>query len=275
MTRPISQPHVDIGGGHTLHVRDWGGGPTVLLMAGWAMDSRIWGETMTMLNDAGLRTVAYDRRGHGRSSDPGVVDYDLLADDLAAVIDQLDLRDVTIVAHSGAGGEAIRYLTRHGARRVAALVLVGATGPMMRQAEDNPAGVPGEMIDVMIDQLATNLVDWLDQNAEPFAPGSPKRSVDWLGGMVLDTSRRMLVDLQRVIANADQRQEAAALRLPVAIIHGDLDASAPVDLTARRYAELIPGARLSIYAGVAHGVMITHARRLSDEIAAFVREGDV
>ena len=103
-------PFIEIDGGHKLHVRDWGSGPTILLMAGWAMDSRLWSETMTTLNDAGFRTVAYDRRGHGRSTDPGVVDYDMLADDLAKVINSLHLKEVTLVAHSGAGGETIRYV---------------------------------------------------------------------------------------------------------------------------------------------------------------------
>ena len=163
-----------------------------MLLAGWAMDGRPWGETMVALNARGLRTVAYDRRGHGRSTDPGRMDYDLLACDLAASV---------------------------------------------------------------------------DASAEPFAPGATRRTQDWLGAMVLDTSRRMAVDFQRVIAEADLTAEAAATRLPVTIVHGDRDASAPPDLTGRRYAEMISGAALVIYEGMAHGVLVTHAQRLADEIA--------
>lgn len=136
--RGVTPPFVEIAGGHQLFVRDWGAGPPVLLLAGWAMDSRIWGETMMALNGHGLRTIAYDRRGHGRSTDPGTTDYDSLADDLCAVLDTLDLQNVTLVCHSGAGGEAIRYVSRHGEARLARIVLVGATGPRMLASVDNP-----------------------------------------------------------------------------------------------------------------------------------------
>ena len=131
--RPQTPAWIGIGGGHGLFVRDWGEGPPVVLLSSWAMDSTLWGQTMAMLNDHGLRTIAYDRRGHGRSTDPGGMDYDTLADDLQAVLSQLDLKGVTLVAHSGAGGEAIRYVSRHGAARLRRLVLVGATGPCMRR----------------------------------------------------------------------------------------------------------------------------------------------
>lgn len=263
----MSAPFVEIAGGHLLFVRDWGAGPPVVLLAGWAMDSRLWGETMLALNAHGLRTVAYDRRGHGCSTDPGRIDYDLLADDLAAVLGTLELSGVTLVAHSGAAGEAIRYVTRHGVDRLACIVLVGATGPRMLAGDGNPSGVPEEALAIVLGQLTGDLASWVDVNAEPFAPGTSRRTLDWLGAMVLDTSRRMVVDFQRVIAEADLTAEAGALKLPVTIVHGDRDASAPLDLTGRRYAELIPDATLVVYDGVAHGVMVTHAARLANEIA--------
>jgi pimeloyl-ACP methyl ester carboxylesterase len=267
MTRQASQPHVEIGNGHHLFLRDWGEGPSVVLLAGWGMDSRLWGDVMLGLNARGLRTIAYDRRGHGRSTDPGIVNYDLLADDLATVLATLDLHDVTIVAHSGAGGEALRYLARHGANRVARLMLVGASGPCMLVSEDNPDGIPVAMLEAVVQQLETDLAGWIDANAEPFAPGASRRVIDWLGAMVMDTSRRMIIDFQREIATADLTAEAASLTVPVTIIHGDRDASAPIDLTARRYAQIIPGAEFCLYEGVAHGVMVTHADRLATDIA--------
>lgn len=152
----MSPAFVARGDGHALFVRDWGEGPPVLLLAGWAMDSRIWGETMLALNAAGLRTIAYDRRGHGRSTDWGGHDFDALADDLAAVIAALDLSDVTLVAHSGAGGEAIRFCSRHGGGRVARLVLVGATGPRVL-APPGEDGVDPAMLDALCTQLAGDL----------------------------------------------------------------------------------------------------------------------
>ncbi len=264
----MSAPFVDLPGGHQLFVRDWGNGKPVVLLAGWAMDSRIWYETMLALNAAGLRTIAYDRRGHGRSTDPGGFDYDSLADDLAAVLGALDLSDVTLVAHSGAGGEAIRYVSRHGASRITRIILVGATGPRMLSGMDHPDGVTPAMLDALSAQLAIDLSGWVDQNIEPFAPGTSSRVNEWMATMVLDCSRRAVVDFQRTIVEADLIAEAAALDLPVTIIHGDRDVSAPIDLTARRYAALIRSAELVVYEGVAHGVMITDASRLARDIAA-------
>jgi non-heme chloroperoxidase len=276
--QPISSPHsssmspayVEIGHGHRLSVRDWGRGPAVLLMAGWAMDSRLWGETMLAMNAHGLRTIAYDRRGHGRSTDPGRLDYDLLSDDLAAVLEALDLTDVTLVAHSAAAGEAIRYITRRGSSRLRRLILTAATGPFLVNTPENPLGIPEEALGSVIKQLAENLDGWLDENTRPFAPTASERTLQWLQLMVRDASRRALIDLQVAASKADFRNEAANLRLPVTIIHGDRDVSAPLDLTARRYASLIPQAELVIYEGAAHGPMVTHAARLAADIASRV-----
>lgn len=127
--------------GCDLFVRDWGEGPPVLLMAGWAMTSDLWGPVMLRLNKAGLRTISYDRRGHGRSGDPGKIDYDLLADDLADVMAALDLKDCTIVAHSAAGGEVARSIARNGADRIGRLILVGSTLPGLRRSPSNPQGL--------------------------------------------------------------------------------------------------------------------------------------
>lgn len=265
---------VDIADGHRLYVRDWGQGPPVVLLSGWAMDGSIWGATMTALNDHGLRTVTFDRRGHGRSTDPGGFEYDLLADDLDRVLSVLDLRDVVLVAHSGAAGEAIRYVARHGEARLSRLILVGATGPCMRRRPDNPSGFSDEAIEAVMRQLDEDLAGWIDANAEPFAPGATRRTLDWLAQMVLNTSRRAVLDFQREIIDADLRTEAAAVRLPVSLIHGDLDVSAPLDLTARRYAEIIPGAELIVYSGAAHGMMVTHASRLGQDIASIARSGE-
>jgi pimeloyl-ACP methyl ester carboxylesterase len=260
-------PFVEAAGGHRLFVRDWGAGPPVVLLAGWALDSRTWGETMLELNSHGLRTIAYDRRGHGRSTDPGAADYDSLADDLGAVLDSLDLTGVTLVCHSGAGGEAIRYTSRRGAARLARIVLVGATGPKMMTDADDPLGATIEMVDALMTQLTTDLAGWIDANAAPFAPGAPGRVIGWMSTMMLDCSRRILLDFQRAIVVADLRDEARSLPVPVTIIHGDQDVSAPIDLTARRYAELIPDVELVIYEGAAHGLMVTHAQRLGTDIA--------
>lgn len=262
----MSPAFIPRGKGHALFVRDWGAGSPVVLMAGWAMDGRIWGETMLHLNAAGLRTIAYDRNGHGRSTDREGYDYDSLADDLGALLETLDLTGVTLVAHSGAGGEAIRYLSRHGRSRIARLILVGATGP--RVVGEN--GITPEMVDGLCGQLSSDLSGWIDANIDPFAPGAPNRVNEWMAAMVLDCSRRAVVAFQRTIALSDLSAEAAALDLPVTIIHGDRDVSAPLESSGRVYAATIPGAKLIVYDGVAHGVMVTHASQLADDIARSV-----
>ncbi|WAJ26105.1 alpha/beta fold hydrolase [Antarcticirhabdus aurantiaca] len=266
----MSAPFVEIGGGHQLFLSDWGSGLPIVLLAGWGMDSRIWGEVMVGLNARGLRTIAYDRRGHGRSTDPGRVDYEDLADDLAAVLTALDLRGVSLVAHSGAAGEAIRFLLRHGTERTARLVLVGATGPRMMSDRDGWPGLTPEMAGAMRARLAADLPGWIEENIELFAPGRRAALLAWMSGMVQDTSRRILLDFQDAILSSDLRRDAARLKLPVTIIHGDRDASAPIDLTARAYARLIPGAELVVYEGGAHGLMVTHADRLAADIAGRV-----
>ena len=264
----MTAPFVEIADGHRLFVRDWGRGAPVLLLASWGMDSSVWADTMTGLNAQGLRTIAYDRRGHGRSSDPGSVDFDGLADDLAAVITQLGLSDLTVVAHSCAAGEVLRYIGRHGAERIGRIVMVGAQGPCLPAGPGNEQGIPREAIEALMAELADNLPAWLDANIEPFAPGAGQRTLDRLIAGVFACSRRVLLDLQREIVETDLREEAAALRVPVTLIHGDRDASAPLDLTGRRYAALIPGADLLVYEGIAHGVMVTHAARLARDIAS-------
>jgi non-heme chloroperoxidase len=264
----MSAAFVSIGNGHQLYVRDWGDGEPVVLLAGWAMDSRGWGDTMVRLNAAGLRTVAYDRRGHGRSTDPGRCDYDTLASDLAAVLDKLALERAVLVGHSGAGGEILRYLSRHGSGRVKCIILVGATGPRMLASKDDPRGVPPEMVEPIVQRLVEDLSGWIAENIEPFAPSADAVTLRWLSSMPLDTSRRTLMQFQRAILTTDFTEEARAVKVPVTLIHGDNDLSAPVEWTAQRYIELMPRAQLVLYQGAAHGLMITHAARLAADIAA-------
>ena len=201
---------------------------------------------------------------------PEALCYNDLADDLAAVLNSLSLRDVTLVCHSGASGEAIRYVSRHGTDRLARLILVGPTGPCMMAHGAEPAGLTPEMAERLSAQLATDLAGWIDENLEPFAPGHPARLGHWMATMVQNCSRRILLDFQKAIIEADLRAEVSKLNLPVTIIHGDQDVSAPIDLTARRYAALVHNAELLIYEDAAHGLMITHAARLTDDISARV-----
>lgn len=165
----------------TLFVRDWGEGEPIVFLAGWTLSSDAWAYQMVPLSRR-LRCVAIDRRGHGRSDDPGCgYDFDTLADDVAAVLDALDLNNVTLVAHSFASGEAVRYLTRHGTRRVKRLLLLApAALPYLRQTDDNPMGLPQSAIDDTIATIGRDFPSWIEANAAPyFNPPASRAVVDW------------------------------------------------------------------------------------------------
>jgi pimeloyl-ACP methyl ester carboxylesterase len=259
-----------------LFHRSLGAGRPVVFLASWSLPSDSWFGPMLAMRDAGLRAVAYDRRGHGRSEDPGHgFDYDTLADDLADVLAGLDLSGVTLVAMSGAAGEAVRYLTRHGAHlgtgRIAGLALVGPTTPLLAQRPDNPAGVPAEVFAALRQELRSDFPLWLARNARAF--GGPKASdakLDWLCRLAAQASLPGLLDFNRSLTETDFRAELGALRLPVLVIQGDADETCPIGLTGRPTAALVPGARLLTIPGGPHGLIVSDPERLSAALVEFV-----
>jgi pimeloyl-ACP methyl ester carboxylesterase len=245
-------------------------------MAGWTLSSEMWAYQMEPLSRQGFRCIAYDRRAHGRSSDPGRgFDYDTLADDLADVIRVLGLENVTLVAHSFASGEVVRYLTRHGSKRVARVALVApAAIPFLLRTDDNPAGIPEPVFDQARDAFLSDFAGWAQANAEPyFVPGTSRAAIDWTIRMMMQTSLQAAGELNRVQVTTDFRPELGQIDVPVLIVHGDRDASAPIELTARPAAALIPGARLVVYEGGPHGLYFTHQRELNQDLVRFVQNG--
>lgn len=256
--------------GTRLFVRDWGSGQPIVFLSGWTLSSDAWAYQMTPLSER-LRCIAIDRRAHGRSDDPGRgFDYDTLADDVAAVLDELDLTNVTLVAHSLGGSEAVRYLTRHGTRRVKRLLLLAPAGlPCRRQLEGND-GVPDEAIEQLADAVGHDFPGWIDANAAPyFMPDTPRAVADWTARDMTRTSLLATVALTRLQMTTDFRPELSRLDVPTLVIHGDADVSAPIDLTGRRVAAMVPGARLVVYEGAPHGLYFTHQQRLNEDIARF------
>ena len=263
--------------GVDLFVRDWGTGRPILFLAGWTLTSDMWAYQMEPLVREGFRCIAYDRRAHGDSSDPGTgFDFDTLADDLATVIEALDLRDATVVAHSFASGEIVRYLGRHSGRGVSrVLLLAPASVPCRVKRSDNPTGIDQAQIEALLAQLEDDFAGWIEANTEPyFGPGAPAALTELTTLSMLQTSPLATVELTRIQMTTDFRAELAKIDLPTLVIHGDSDASAPVELTGRPAAELIPGARLVVYEGAPHGLYFTHRRRLNADIVAFARAGD-
>lgn len=257
--------------GTQLFVRSYGQGPTIFFAAGWCLPSDMWAYQITPLVARGWRCVAYDRRGHGRSDDPGRgYDYDTLAGDLDTVAAALDVTDATLVAYSLGSGEAVRYLGRLGTQRFKRLLLLAPSTPYLARTADNPQGIDPALIAQGRAAMAADFPRWLDDNEKPFVvPSTSPGMRQWLKTLMLQASMPALLECNRIMAITDFRPELRALDLPVQIIQGDRDASLPLDLTGRPSAQAIRGASLTVYEGAPHGLFVTHAERLNDDIESF------
>jgi non-heme chloroperoxidase len=260
-----------------LFYRDWGAGEPVIFCAAWALSSVAWQYQMTAVLDSGRRALAYDRRGHGRSDDPGGgFDYDTLADDLAALIDRLDLHGVTLVAHSMASGEVIRYLTRHGQDRVDGLVLLAPTTPFPLKTADNPDGVDGALFAERRAQWRCDFAQWVLDNEGPYmGDGLPGCAVSSLlreqtKTDMLTTTLQAVIEFQRTGVETDFREELTRVTVPTLVIQGDCDASAPLPLTGSRTAALIRDCHLVVYENAPHGLYLSHRDRLNRDLLAFI-----
>jgi pimeloyl-ACP methyl ester carboxylesterase len=256
--------------GTSLFVRDWGAGRPVLFLSGWALPSDFWGYQMLALARKGYRAIAYDRRGHGRSADPGRgYDHDTLADDLAAIIAGRSLDGVTIVAHSMGGTEVARYFARHGGRGVARVILVGTITPCLMKRPDNVGGVDPATLAAGAELLARDFPAWIAANTKPFfTPETSAAMVAWGQNMMMSTSLLAAAQLAQANFTTDFRADVQRIKVPTHIIHGDRDASAPLALTARATAALLPQATLSFYEGAPHGLPLTHVERLNADLLA-------
>jgi non-heme chloroperoxidase len=265
-------PYIETRDGQRLFFTDWGKGRPIVFLGAWGLPSEMWEYQMVPLSDR-FRCVAFDRRGHGRSTRPGGgFDYDTLSDDVAMALESLDLQDVTLVGMSMAGGELVRYMTRHGGRRVSRLVFVAtAATPFVTRTADNPAGIPAEAFEAFRrNQLLRDYPKWLEDNRLPFFTANTSRALqDWVRGMMLGTSLKALLECNRSLASTDFRIELPKIAVPTLVIHGDKDASAPLDLTGRPTAAMIGGAQLKVYEGGPHGLFVTHMERLTTDIAQF------
>jgi non-heme chloroperoxidase len=266
------QPYIETSDGTLLFYEDWGAGNPILFIHGLVLSSQVWRYNMLPLSDRGFRCVAYDRRGHGRSTQPGGgYDYDTLADDLACVINQLDLRGLTLVGHSMSGGEIVRYLSRHGAERVARIVLVAPSLPFTLKTPDNPDGVERSALDQLRASWCRDFPKWIADNTPPFfTPETSDAQMQWGMSLTWQTSLKALIACHRALTETDFRREVAAITLPTLILHGDKDASCQIDFTGRRTAKMIKGSQFKVYPGAPHGLIITHAEQFNADLAQFV-----
>lgn len=275
--KPHAKQFIEAADGTNLFFRDRGTGRPLVFVAPWGLNSAWWEYQMSDLAGRGLRCVGYDRRGHGRSGDPSHgYEFDTLADDLAAVIEQLDLHDVTLVGQSLGCGEVVRYLSRHGSNRVARVVLVSTITPFVLKTDDNPEGADRAALEYVRKVLSKDRPSPIAAAAAGFF-GTPKNRVsqeimDWWVRMMVDgCSLKTMLDLQRMFTETDFRPELRRISVPTLLIHGDNDTSTPLETTARKTAPLIPGCQLKVYEGAAHGLPITHADQLNADLLAFTK----
>lgn len=265
-------PFVTARDGTKLFVQDWGSGPPLLLLTAWTFNASTWGSQIAALDAKGFRCVAPDRRGHGRSEMPSSgYDLDTLTDDVAAVIEARDLRDVTLVGFSMGTVEAVNYLARYGSDRIARLVLVAPTTPYLVKTEDNPDAVPKAMIEADNAAVARDFAKWIAANEAPFfTPDTPEITRTWIREMMLSVPLPVALACRKAIAFADLRAAAAKIDRPTLILHGDQDASAPLPLTGAKTAKLIKGSKLIVYEGAPHPLPLTHGERLIADMLAFM-----
>lgn len=274
----FNSPFIETRDRTRLFYKDWGKGKPVVFIHGWVLNADIWEYQMTDLCSQGLRCIAYDRRGCGRSSQPAQgYDYDTFADDLAALIEQLDLHEVTLVAHSMGGGEIARYLSRYGAERIDRAMFVASTTPFLLKTADNPDGVDRSFYDDMVAELNHDRPHYLAAVAPTFfGVGLPTVSVSpemmqWALGLALKASPKASIDMVRALSETDFRPDMEAITVPTSIVHGDSDKYVPFEVSGRKTAQAIPGSQLKVYEGAAHGLFITHKERFNRDLLAFIQ----
>lgn len=276
-------PTIKVKDGPEIYVEDVGKGPTIVFIHGWPLSAAMWEYQVVPLVEAGFRCISYDRRGFGRScKSPSDYSYSALAGDLAAVLDELNLADVTLVGFSMGGGEVVEYLTRHNkTRRVVRAMLVASIVPFLLKTRDNPDGVDLDAFIEIQAGLRTDRPAFLTDFAEKFFGvgilSSPV-SMPMLAStceVAMTASPLATLACVKTFSETDFRAQCKMIDVPVLVIHGDADHIVPIDPTGACAAEIIPQAELKIYSGAPHGLFYTHRQDLVQDIAAFASEGRV
>ena len=274
----MSTSTITIRDGTTIFYKDWGTGQPVVFSHGWPLTADAWDDQTFFLASRGYRAIAHDRRGGGRSSQPwDGNDLDHYADDLAALLDTLDLHEAVLVGHSTGGGEVARYIGRHGTSRLAKAVLVGAIPPLMLKTAANPGGLPIEVFDQLRAGLSADRSQFYKDLSAPFfganRPGSKvsqgTRDAFWLWSMTVGLKGAF--DCIKAFSETDLTEDLKRFDIPTLIIHGDDDQIVPIGDSALLSSKLVKDATLKVYPGAPHGLTFTHQEQFNADLLAFLR----
>ena len=271
-------PTITTRDGTQIYYNDWGTGQPVVFSHGWPLSADAFEDQMFFLASRGYRCIAHDRRGHGRSSQPwNGNDMDTYADDLAALVEALDLKNAIHVGHSTGGGEVARYIGRHGTKRVAKAVLISAVPPLMLKTPANPGGLPKEVFDQLRNAVVTDRAQFFKDLSAPFyganRPGAKVsqglRDSFWLQGMMAGFPAAYFCI--KAFSETDQTEDLKKFDVPTLIIHGDDDQIVPIGASALLSSKIVKGATLKIYPGAPHGLCSTLKDQVNADLLEFIR----
>ena len=270
--------HVKTKDGVNLYVKDWGSGRPVIMMHGWPLTADTFDDLALAVAGAGMRAIAYDRRGFGRSDQPWTgYDYDTLSDDLAAVIEQTGATNATLLGFSMGGGEVARYMSRHGGRNVSQAVLVASVVPFMLKTDDNPHGTEQATFESMAQGIKEDRAKFWGTFLKQFygiglvSHPVSEETVEWSRSLAMQASLKATLDCATAFATTDFRPDLAAFKVPTLIIHGTGDKTVPIDAAGRAAASGIANSTLIEYDGAPHGLTESHKERFIEDVLAFLR----
>ena len=268
---------ITVGDGTRIYYKDWGSGQPVVFSHGWPLSADAWEDQMVFLGQHGSRCIAHDRRGHGRSSQPwSGNEMDTYADDLASLVEALDLRDAIHVGHSTGGGEVARYIGRHGTSRVAKAVLIGAVPPLMLRTAANPGGTPLAAFDEMRAGVLADRSQFFRDLTIPFyganRPGAKVsqgvRDAFWMQGM--QAGFKSVIDCIEAFSETDFTEDLKKIDVPTLIMHGDDDQIVPIGISRLSSAKIVKGSKLKVYPGLPHGMCSMHKDQINADLFEFI-----